>query len=183
MGNADEYARENAQKMFDFIINSDCDDKGIINWNLYPFPFSDEERAKAFKELFDIVVKHDSISSYIELKKYRQYVPILVAESFFDTEMAYKFSEENSRITTGKSNRSNKHWTEEEDNELIELVCADNSLFTIAVALGRSPASIANRLTKLVGLKRISQQVAGKFIGMANGEEFKANLVGTIYKG
>lgn len=161
---------------------SEKEDDVIIGDLEHLDPFTDDEHIKAYRELINLVIEPNQ-SSYIELKKYRLYVPVLLANIIRHVNENLDLEEENTRIRTGKSKRSNKHWTNDEDELLIDLVCSDVSMFEIAITLGRTVPSISNRLTKLVGLNRISQQVAGKFIGTANGEEFKANLVGTIYKG
>lgn len=145
--------------------------------------FSPENAGKAFKELLDVTV-HTPLSSYIELKKYRQYVPVLLVEIAEHTNEMLNMIEYYKRIDTDckESGKYHKRWTKNEDEWLIEAVCHDEKLFKIAAALGRTPSAVQTRITYLVGVKRLSQQVAGKFIGTANGEEFKAALVGTIYK-
>lgn len=140
--------------------------------------FSPEMAGKAFKELLDLVV-HTPSSSYIELKKYRQYVPVMLWEQVnFHNEMN-NVIEYCKRMETDckDGEKYNKRWGKVEDEWLIDAVCHDVPILKIAVALGRTPSAVQTRITHLVGVNRLSQQVAGKFIGMANGEEFQANLV------
>ena len=113
--------------------------------------------------------------SYDELMAYRNNVPILIAWIRMIEQYAIRFTEHPN---------NNKRWTKEEDEFLIESICEEDpvSLPILASGMGRSETAVQTRISYLVGVKRLSQQVAGKFIGMANGEEFKANLVGTIYK-
>lgn len=77
---------------------------------------------------------------------------------------------------------TNRQWTSEEDEELIECVCEDMPEVFLAAKFKRTPGSIKTRVSTLVGRKRISQKVAGKFIGEINGEKSEAKLNGTVYK-
>lgn len=73
-------------------------------------------------------------------------------------------------------------WTNEEDEELIEMASNETPEVFMAARLRRSPSSIKTRISQLVGVKRLSQQVAGKFIGEINGEQTEADLIGVVYK-
>lgn len=76
-------------------------------------------------------------------------------------------------------------WIEINDSDdlLISAVCSGNfTPLSLAAAFGRSPSAISSHLSYLVGVKRVSQSIAGRFIGQMNGEEVNADIVGTIYK-
>ena len=91
--------------------------------------------------------------------------------------------EQNSRFENDCDEKKYQRWTSEEDEMLIELVCDEKtSLLELSTIMGRTVSSIKTRITKLVGVKRISQKVAGKFIGSINGEEKEVNISGTLYK-
>jgi hypothetical protein len=124
------------------------------------------------------------VNSYIELTNYRKYVPMILfqmSELIDEIDTVKEYCEREK--TDGKSSgKYHKKWSKEEDEWLIEAVCDDVSLMRIAIALGRTVSAVQGRITYLVGVKRLSQQVAGKFIGTANGAEFEADLVGTVFK-
>ena len=88
-----------------------------------------------------------------------------LAEQFMDSDM-----------------NAHKPWSAEEDNELIECICNDMPEVFLAAKFKRSPNAIKTRVSTLVGKKRISQKVAGKFIGKVNGKQTVADLLGTVYR-
>ena len=92
------------------------------------------------------------------------------------------FERTTNRYESEADNRKNQRWTPQEDELLIEMVCADRHPFEISSTLGRTVPSIKTRVSKLVGLKRISQEIAGKFIGTFNGIEMEGDIEGTLYK-
>ena len=87
------------------------------------------------------------------------------------------------RCTEVDYDRGNKRWTNEEDETLINLVCeGKTNIHKISTILGRSPGAIQTHISYLVGRKRITQEVAGKFIGFINGITAEAEICGTVYK-
>lgn len=116
-----------------------------------------------------------------ELMSYRENVPVLINYicDLMKTLHGYKFM---SIWNTTPDVNNHKRWSKSDENLLIDLVCKGDSIRTIATIFHRSPSAIQTKITSLVGVKRLSQQVAGKFIGTANGADFNAELVGTIYK-
>lgn len=65
---------------------------------------------------------------------------------------------------------------------LIEEVCGDTSIHELSLMFGRTPSSIKTRVSTLVGLERISQEVAGRFIGKINGDDANADIEGIVLK-
>lgn len=134
-----------------------------------------------FVESFVDLLRDTHGSSFNELDKYRKNIPKLL-EYIYQLEknyVLYRWLLEQHWT----QRQEHKRWSKEEDEFLIEAVCEDdkNESF-IAAALQRTPTAIRQRITYLVGAKRLSQKVAGKFIGEINGEQAEANLVGTVYK-
>lgn len=87
------------------------------------------------------------------------------------------------RLNDKTGERANKRWDEKEDEDLINLICDhDASIIEISSILGRSPTAIQNRVSHLVGIKRVSQEVAGKFIGTLNGANIEGNIRGQLVK-
>lgn len=81
--------------------------------------------------------------------------------------------------------RNHKRWSQEEDEKLIESVTSDNfnpdgGFIDMARMFGRTPGAIQSRITYLVGIKRISQNVAGKFQGKVNGIDTEGYIEGVL---
>lgn len=130
------------------------------------------------------VIRNRPKSIVVELNTYRKYVPVLIKTAFEMQETRNAAIKQIDRFSDDCADKKYKRWTDTEDLMLIDLVCrGDDSIMGVATTMGRTVSAIKTRLSYLVGVKRLSQQVAGKFIGTANGEEFQADLVGTIYKG
>lgn len=133
------------------------------------------ERMKMARNAIDMV--HSNFKGKIdELETYRSVIPLLI-DYINILETSYMY------IADPKYNK-NKRWSKEEDEYLIESVCEDDAvpLPVLASGLGRTAQSIKQRISYLVGVKRLSQQIAGKFIGTVNGEESEVQLEGTLYK-
>lgn len=87
------------------------------------------------------------------------------------------------RLDKKSNERAHKKWTNKEDETLIELACRENiKIIDMMTALGRSPMAIKNRLSYLVGVKRVSQEIAGKFIGTLNGANIEGDIRGKLQK-
>lgn len=83
----------------------------------------------------------------------------------------------------GIGERDRKRWTPEEDDALVS-VAADGklSLLSMAVAFRRSPGAVSSRLTYLVGIRRLSQEVAGRVTGFIDGEAVDGFFTGRLTK-
>lgn len=92
--------------------------------------------------------------------------------------------EMNERYSASSTAKNYQRWTPEEDELLIDFVCREQTptMVEVATTFGRSPAAIAQRVTKLVGKKRIEQSVAGRFIGTFNGVSVDGMVDGVIRK-
>ena len=79
--------------------------------------------------------------------------------------------------------RSRKRWTPEDDDLLIETAAQDDAtIFGMAKEFGRTPGAIQSRISHLVGIKRMSVEVAGRFIGTLNGEFVDGDIDGVVSK-
>lgn len=162
-------------------INSlgDIDEKADAKIAFYAF--TNMPRHEAYDNALTNIMKNHK-GNVNELMAYRSNVKTLI-EYVGELELqiyAWRYVAE--RFLDSMEN-ANKRWNDEDDNELIEMACNDIPEVFMAAKLKRSPSSIKTRISYLVGTKRLSQKVAGKFIGKINGEQTEANLVGTIYKG
>lgn len=81
------------------------------------------------------------------------------------------------------SRNKNKRWSELEESLLIELVCSGATMTDIAVQFGRTPQAISTKVSQLVGVSKLSEEIAGHFIGTLNGAEINGNIAGTLNKG
>ena len=86
------------------------------------------------------------------------------------------------QFTEGTTKRNRKRWSKEEEEMLIDEVCEGMTITQISLELGRTPTSIQTKISNLVGLKRLSMDVAGRFIGTIDGEEVNGNISGQVYK-
>lgn len=117
------------------------------------------------------------------LRIFKKYVPKLIA--LYDLAVngqrgAMKIA---NRAIESTTERSGKKWTVEEDEVLIELASRDNATpMSIATEMGRSPGAIQSRLSQLVGIGRVSQEIAGRFIGTLNGEHVAGIIDGELRK-
>lgn len=121
-------------------------------------------------------------SAFHQLQQFRKMVPDLIKAYCEASELNQNFSKQFDRILEKTEKNKNKRWTEEEENWLIDLVVNDTPIIDISTAMGRSPSAIKSKVSNLVGLKRISQNIAGKFFGTINGEEVTGLIKGTVCK-
>ncbi len=144
--------------------------------------FSRPELINAFQQLAKVsTVKPKSIM--VELNIYRKYVPMMIKAYSTMSEGVKKASKQIDRCTDIEYDRGNKRWTSEEDETLINLVCdGKDNIHTISTILGRSPGAIQTHISYLVGRKRLSQEVAGRFVGTINGIDAQATICGTVFK-
>lgn len=117
-----------------------------------------------------------------ELKTYRKYVPALVIELFDTLEVLSMTYDSIDAVDTGMAKRNRKRWTNEEDEQLIEMAADGASMSLMGLVLDRTPTAVQTRISYLVGIERLSVDVAGKFIGWLDGELVEGNIDGTVSK-
>lgn len=140
------------------------------------------KQKEAANKLYNIII-HRPGNVVVEVQTFRKYVPLLLDYVLDLSKINRAACLENERIHKKTYDRSNKRWSNDEDERLIELICQEESSMTeISAIFGRSPQAIASRITTLVGRKRISQNVAGRFVGYINGEKTEADIAGTLHK-
>lgn len=122
-------------------------------------------------------------NAFQQLKRWRQLSKqmLLLIDEVAEAEV--RAENKIQRICDQTAQRSNKRWTERVDNLLIDLVCEEKlSAIQIAAILGRSTSAIKTRLSDLVGIKRLSSEIVGKFIGTLNGANIEGNIKGQLMK-
>ena len=142
---------------------------------------SRDEAARAIYALYDVTLNPKPLMQAYRI--YKKYVPVLLAHNANINDFDQMLERQITQLDKTTGARSNKRWTKDEDEWLIEEACKDKvSIFDISTTLGRTPSSIQARITKLVGLHRISEEIAGRFIGSIDGAEVEGNICGRIYK-
>lgn len=141
-----------------------------------------EDGKEALKQIERVMLRRPK-KMMQELLVYRQYVPTLIKLLAVKSDVDKGVREMNRRYESVEAEKSHKRWLPEEDEKLIDLVCReDTSIHEISAIFGRTPAAIQRRLTYLVGRSRISQAVAGRFIGTIDGVETVSDIQGVVYK-
>ena len=144
--------------------------------------FERDELVNAFMKIAKVTVERPK-SIIVEVNTYRKYIPIVLDAYIRMCEGVRKATMLHDRATDIDYDRSHKRWTPEEDNALIDEVCCDDmNIHKLSTMFGRSPGAIKTHISELVGRKRISQEIAGRFIGIVDGEQIDAEINGTVYK-
>ena len=144
--------------------------------------FGRDELVNALQQLAKVSCERPK-SIIAELNIYRKYIPIMIRAYCVQSEVMKKATTQVNRCTEIEYDRGNKRWTNEEDETLINLVCdGKENIHRISTILGRSPGAIQSHVSYLVGRKRLTQEVAGKFIGMIDGKSAEAEICGKVYR-
>lgn len=192
MGNV-EYAITEAEKLMrNKYVKNDVEkmketkhrlrENGVVGfWSDERPEISKEEAQYAINALLKNI--HERPSILKELEVYRKYVPIMMEYMRYFDKLAYTSTTMLQRYEDVSTENKHKKWTKEEDELLIELVCRDDmSMLQISTSMGRSVPSIKTRVSKLVGMKRLSQEIAGRFVGIVDGQRTDCKVNGIIYK-
>ena len=122
-------------------------------------------------------------NAFSQLQIYRKHIPILIEGMAALTEINKDLVEINDRLTKSMYARNRKPWTQEEDATLIDMVCQEGMTVTqLSMYFGRTPGAISSHISPVVGVSRITQEVAGRFIGYVDGEKMEVHINGTLYK-
>lgn len=136
---------------------------------------------EAAKKVANVLTQRPK-SIIVELNTYRKNIPIIIEYIVQEARIRNDLIRQNDRFYSSKAEKDKKRWTEEEDNALIEKACyPDTSLLQLSIDFGRTTSAIQSRLTYLVGVKRISKPVVGRFFGKADGKDVEMYLDGTVY--
>ncbi len=122
-------------------------------------------------------------NAFNQLQQFRKYVPILIDAYIFLNKFSVCAAKSTDDSKSNIERNRNKRWTKEDDETLIEYVCSsDESIASVAKIFGRSPASVQSRITKLVGIERLSKEVAGRFLGTIDGHQISGDIKGIVSK-
>ena len=118
-----------------------------------------------------------------ELNTYRRYVPLILEAYLKMSEALNKSILQIDRCTDIEYDRANRRWSREEDEEIIDRVCEGKlNIHQLSTIFGRSPGAIQTHISELVGRERLSQAVAGRFVGMIDGISAEAEICGKVFK-
>ena len=141
------------------------------------------------QETFDMLNKALGVEGYgscttaEQLRIFKKYVPKLIGVYLGTHEALCASVRTEQRLYEQTSERSGKRWDKDEDETLVEVASrGDMSITELAVTMGRTPGAIQSRLSQLVGIGRISQSIAGRFIGTIDGEHVQGYIDGEVQK-
>ena len=128
------------------------------------------------------LMKYQKPNFMKEMNTYRKYIPLLIAYCRQMDQLAKAYQELFDRYESDSISKKGQRWTDEEDELLIELATTNMSMLELSTTMGRTPSSIKTRLSVLVGKERLSQEIAGKFLGLLNGNIVDGEISGILYK-
>ena len=117
-----------------------------------------------------------------ELMTYRKYVPVLLKYILQEEDCIKMLNRHIERMMNDSEEKKYQRWTPEEEETLIDMICSGKySMIELSTTLGRTVPAIKTKVSNLVGIKRLSQEVAGKFIGKIDGASVEGNISGTVF--
>lgn len=124
---------------------------------------------------------HGDRNVFIRLRKYRENTQRLI-KYVEDYQVIVRAALDRQDQMLGKvGERNRKKWTPTEDRALVDQACEPGStLVTLALSMNRTPGAVASRLTHLVGIKKVSREIAGRIIGSLDGEPVEGYFEGVL---
>ena len=116
-----------------------------------------------------------------ELKEWRKLGRKLEKALPLMSDLNDALSSQVNQVVENSSLNKYKRWTPEEDELLIESIANGDSVMKVASVFGRTPQAISARVSVLVGIKKVSKEVAGRFLGTINGVETAGAIKGTVF--
>ena len=120
---------------------------------------------------------------YAQIKLFRNLLRRAGTQIVIQNDLIDKLLLENDRVTDGIGERGRKRWTQQDDELLIEMAAQEDvTIIDLSKQFGRTPGAIQSRISRLVGIKKLSAEIAGRFIGTLNGEFVEGNIDGIVRK-
>lgn len=142
-----------------------------------------DAQVKRFHEEVNRLLSNPKESPFIQLQKWRKLGMQMYKILKSNTECTKMSERQYNELTKAVGSNANKRWSEDDDELLINLVCDNNmTLLEIASVFGRSVSSIQSRVSYLVGIRRLSSEIAGNFMGTLNGTNIEGNIRGKLVK-
>ena len=121
-------------------------------------------------------------SIHVRMKMYDRIASTFLDHLDMTAEIRQGMLKERKQDRGARPERNGKRWSEAEDVTLINHVAAGESIQSLANIFGRTPLAISGRVSHLVGIKRITEEIAGRIEGYLDGAEVKGVFVGKIRK-
>ena len=120
-------------------------------------------------------------NSFTRIRLYQDLLMKAGLRILYQEDLIKALIRENERLGEGIGDRGRKRWTEEEDELLIEMAARDDvTIINLCKEFGRTPGAIKSHISKLVGIKRLSADIAGRFIGTLDGVEVEGDIEGIV---
>lgn len=142
---------------------------------------SEEELAKTIKTV-KLLLTQPKGTNVVQLMQWRKIGSKMLKVFKLQSATINASKEMVDRVSDKTCANHRKKWTDIEDEQLINAVCDETSIIEVACLFGRSPSAIKSRVSYLVGIKRITSDVAGRFVGTINGDKVEGNIKGQITK-
>ena len=167
--------------------------KGLVPENFNPLEhglhiYKESDIPADYYDVSKLLCKIDQLiynpkkNAYLQLLQWKKIGKAASELLVFQQEMIKNWAEESEQWKAGKARNNRKRWSAGEDELLIEYVSKNVSIHEISKIFGRTPAAISTRVSELVGINKLSQEIAGKFIGKLNGMDIEAHIDGTLIK-
>lgn len=151
--------------------------------HLYNSSLYNQEHIQSLAIKMGYLIHKPKGSPFIQLQQWKKIGIELLKYLQFTSKLIDDMNEELERLSSGSEDKKYQRWTPEEDELLIDEVCKGRlSIIELSTTFGRTPSAIKTRVSKLVGMKRISQEIAGHFIGVINNVQVEGPIHGEVIK-
>lgn len=157
-------------------------DRGKVEELMKGFGDGTPKGLPAVYKLLDLNSGRGPKAVHLRLKEYREASEVLIQGYVLMSEALTAANREIAQLKGAEATQSRKRWTPEEDEVLIEQAADGNSLIQLALDFNRSPQAISSRITYLVGIQKMSREVAGHIIGFLDGEPVDGHFEGQVTK-
>ena len=162
--------------------NFDPMDKGILIMSYGAEKKKFEGAREAIEKLY-MLCHQPKGNAFSQLQQFRKLTPIMINYILFLQKIIDGYTETYDRLVEKMSANNRKKWTPEEDELLVEIVAqGEQSISEVALTFGRTPGAISTRVSYLVGIKKVSKEIAGRFIGYLDGRHVEGIINGTVRK-
>lgn len=162
--------------------NIDPMDKGMLLVNYDAEKKKFEGAGEAIKKL-NMLCHQPKGTAFSQLQQFRKLTPIIINYILFLQKLNDGYSETYDRMVEKMKANNRKKWTSEEDELLVEIVArGEQSISEVALIFGRTPGAISTRVSYLVGIKKVSEEIAGRFTGYLDGRHVEGIINGTVRK-
>ena len=121
------------------------------------------------------------LNAFQQLQMYRKYAPIMVKAFNISWALGDYFAEQIMILEENTKANANKKWTKEEEENVIDMICAGCSELEISIKTGRTIGAIHTKVSSLTGLSK-PRKINGEFSGYVGGETFNGNINGVFKK-